>query len=178
MTITTRTALNAGLFVPLMQRIRGGDGGSSPVGTISQEITGLGDSSGGNCYLALEDQVDTLGFRAIYVPTFVAVVDGLSAVGAVEFQWDSNGNRRLANTLRQVLTTVRVGSVDIAQIEPSGIIIEPSSRVSGGGSTIALASWPTNSNGVTYRLQFFFAVYDAEDIERRGSVSDLLAGVR
>jgi hypothetical protein len=176
--VTRETLLNPGLFVPLMQRTRGGAGGASPVGTISQEISGTGDGGGGAVYIVLQDVLMSLGFRALYVPTFIAVIDGLGAAGPVEFQWDNAGNHRIQNAMTQVMTTTRVNARNIAQAQTSGVIIEPNSRLAGGTARIALGAWPTNTSGITYRLQYFFAVYDAEDIEKRGSVSDLLAGVR
>lgn len=178
MTVTTAVSLTPGFFVPLAQKVRGGDGHMSPVGTISQEITTVGDVSGGVVNLGLSDVFNSLGFRALYVPTYLSLVDGLAAVGAVEIQWFAGGNKRIRTSLRSVLTTVRVNSVDIARFEPAGVILEPDQTQSGTGARILNVSWPTNTDGITYRVQYFFAVYDAEDIERYGSISDLLAGVR
>jgi len=175
MAVTATRFWTAGLFVPWMQRIRGGEGHGSPVGTLHMDAEATGDGSGGSVTIFIAGTREMFGFRALLVPTLISVSDALAAVSAVLIQWTAVGNRRLSANINEVVTTVRVAGENHAILQEQGMTIEPPTDVNTNGFTVL---WATNLNLAVYHFHVVASVYDLEIIEKYGTVDPLVAGIR
>jgi len=175
MSIVQTGNLTGGLFVPYMQMPRGGKEHGSPVGTIHQEIVATGDGSGGGVTIQVRATRTMFGFRALFIPTWVAVRDGQAAVGPVELIWTSLGNRRLSLGLRDVVTTVRISGTNLVRLSSVGIVVEPPDDTL---RDIIQVAWATNTNAISYVIAVFGVLYDLEILEKYGTLDALITGVR
>lgn len=176
MSISNNVEMGDGIYVPFFQKVRGGERGTSPVGTVKAAVTDTGDMSGGTVTIGLVMRKLTFGFRALIVPTFICAIDNLAAAEAVRLVF-SEGNRRIgdAAVLEEGLLSVAVSGQNVAKFDPAGILWE---KLDEGAATVVQAIWSTNTNTIVYNLRIVAAVFDAEVIEKKGSISDFLAGVR
>lgn len=162
------------LYVPLHSRVPGGDDGKSPVGTVSIDMGTVGDATGGLARAQLKMRRIEFGFRPIIVPTLITVQDNLAAVGVVEVEY-SQSQWRLGTSTNLVVTTVAGPNINQVSVPLNGMVFEVEPQAV---TEVLLVSWATNTDTKIYHCHIFGAVFDAEVIEQRGSISELLAGVR
>ncbi len=156
------------------QKFRGGQNGMSPVGTLHATATATGDGTGGNVLLLLQMKRVEFGFRAVFVPTLLVTEDDLATPEAVRLQF-SSGNKRLSSDMNQAALAVASSVFNVAQFDESGLLLESDVLTA---VTVMAFVWSTNTNLKVYTANVFAAVFDMELIEKYGSVSDFLAGVR
>lgn len=173
--ISTTVTVGAGKYVPFFPEKRGGQDGKSPVGTLFQRATDVGEAGGGLASLILTHTQGAMGFRDILIPIYVSVLDNLAAVSGVGLIWNGAGNERLSSDTFQVIQTVANSNAqNSGKAETSGILVECRSLAAAAISTVEYA----NVDGKVYIVSWLFMVYDRELIEKQGSIADLVSGVR
>jgi len=174
MAVSVQVDLGGALFVPVMQRPRGGRGYGFPVGTLAVNAEATGAAGGGVVSIQLQATRTMFGFRVLLVPTKVISQSELAAVEAVAFVWRQVGNRRLNMDLVQVAQEVASGD-HFAEVDAIGILIEPTDDTL---RDVCNVNWQTNTDTKVYHAHVLFAVYDLEILEKHGSLSSLVTGVR
>lgn len=174
MSVSTSEELSQGLFTPFFQEVRGGHDGKSPVGTVHVNISDVGEAGGGTVSLNLFMSRLTFGFRAIIAPTLIVTADNLAAAEAVRLGF-AIGNLRLGVGLFEAELAVASEGGNRARFEPSGFVLQHDEVSS---DVVMSVVWSTNTDTKVYDVDMFAAVFDAEVIEKHGSISDFLAGVR
>ncbi len=175
MTVEVERFLSSGDFVPFHQKVRGGVEGA--VGSLACDFEATGDGSGGSVWINVSAADIEFGFRYLFVPTFVFTRDTLASAANISFGWVGTSNRRLQvlESYAQTLVAIAASGVNHAKADPSGIVIEGRTRAQGRIMRIA---WPTNTNTFVYHVHVFGTMFDAELIEKQGSIHSLLTGIR
>jgi len=173
--VAATTELANGLFVPFMQRTRGGDSHGSPVGTVTLDATDTGDGSGGTATVSVSIRRTMFGFRTLVIPTSIVTFDNLAAVEPIRLEFQFAGLRRLVAVHQFVRTSVRHNATNMSELGDLGIVLESNLEA----ATDALAvQWETNTNSVVYHVHLYGVVYDLEILEKYGTLDPLMAGVR
>lgn len=176
MAITFTLNAEDGEFVPFHTAVRGGPEGMDPVGTLSVDGGGAGDSSGDPTDIQILFRATMFGFRALFIPTQMVVSDNLAAAEVVAVSYVLTGNRRVNGSLLENVVTIagpQASNVGVAEL--AGLPIEGTDEV----NRLALqATWSTNTNLKLYHLHVFGPVFDLEVVERHGQISELLSGIR
>jgi len=174
MAVSNTETIESGIYTPYFQRKRGGEGGQSPVGSVYKSLAVVGAAGGGGVTLNFSMGRLTFGFRAIIVPTLIVTEDTLATAEVVKLNYVSN-NRRINVSTDWVTLAIAGPSGNFAKFEDSGLILEREPLAAAG---VLGVDWSTNTDTKSYAARMFAAVFDAELIEKEGSVSDFLAGVR
>lgn len=175
MSISTSVAFADGRYTPFMQKVRGGEDGRSPVGTISSSAIDTGEAGGGTVTIAHSLQRIVFGFRAIIAPTLIVASDTLASAEAIRLTFLTAGNRRVEQDLNQIQLAIAGQGGNFAQFQEGGIILESDLLTE---TNVLQFVWSTNTDTKLYFTRIFASVFDAELIAARGSVSEFLAGVR
>ncbi len=173
MAVTSTHSLAEGLYIPFSQSVRGGPDGRSPVGTVNHQAADIGDGSGGTVILIMTMDPVMFGFRALVAPTFLSSRDTLATPEAVRVRYQASG-RRLSLSLDQMIVPVAGSGGSHGEYPAKGVVME----ASGVASQALTWTWSTNTNTIVYEGHVFASVFDAEVIEKYGSISEFLAGTR
>lgn len=175
MAVSASVDLAEARYRDFFQEIRGGHDGRSPVGTLHAQATVTGAAGGGSVVHTYTGQRIMYGFRAILAPTLILADDNQASPTTIRLAFSEVANNRLAGQMDQVQLAVAGNGGNFAKFDESGIIVQ-SDVIATGASLIFV--WSTNTDTKVYNSGIFFSVFDAELIEKHGSVSDFLAGVR
>ncbi len=163
---------SVGLYTPYHTRERGGADGL--VGTLYVDGAAVGDATGGALTIQIRMRRQEFGFPLIWVPTVIVGSDNLAAAEAIQFSYDSTGNRRIDGGLVQTVLAVR--SIDNAAVMQN--VSVPIEGVSDAQAVVFGTIWPSNTDTKVYHLHMFGPVFDLQVIARQGDVDVLLAGMR
>ncbi len=166
-----------GRYVPYRTPERAGEDGGDPVGTLSIAATATGAAGGGTVTVVIRMRRTEFGFRLIWVPTYISVVDNLATAEVVLLGAFGNpNNERLAGAMRQsVLPLAGAGALNVGSFTQLGVAVEPETETI---STVLTGEWSTNTDTKVYFVHAYGVCYDAEVIAREGRISELLAGLR
>ncbi len=174
LSVTANVALSSGLFVPYHTRVRGGEDGKDPVGTVQVDGEATGDGSAGTVAVNIRMVREQFGFACMWVPTYIEIGTTENAVNVCEFRYRQEGNARLSGDMVEIVTTVAAFTQDGALLQLRGMPLE--------GVGVALVdvlriTFPSNTNTDFYHLHAFGPIYDLEVIRRKGGIAELIAGV-
>lgn len=175
MAVTSTSGVSQGHFHLLHSKVRGGPEGTSPVGTLSLVKRTAGAAGGGTATVIFTQREIEFGFRCILVPTLITTFDNLAAAEVVNLIYLSTSKRMGATDVSQAVLAIAASGGNIARFVPDGVLFEVETKTA---QEILQCVWSTNTDGKVYDIRAFFSVFDAELIEKHGSVSDFLAGVR
>lgn len=178
MAVTVTVAMDAdeAAFVPYRIPQRGGDRGTSPVGTVNVDAQVVGAAGGGQADVLISASQDMWGFRPVIVPVVVSFSDNLATAENVLFFYNADGNERLVAAVGQIVVMTTVLGTNAGLPQTSSIPITPD--VIGSGAAVMKASWASNVDTKVYHMHVFAAVYDREVLARTGEIPDFLAGIR
>lgn len=176
MSITSNVNFTQSAFTPFRTRVRAGVGGNEPVGSVFLRGADVGESGGGTVEISLRIARDLWGFPMFLVPTYVtADDDGTGTAKTIRFAYVASGNSRISGTISQNVAGVDDGVAIVATMDITGIVIEPSAIAV---TEVFRARWSVNTLGVNYGVSFYGVVYDAQVMAERGSVPELIQGLR
>lgn len=162
------------LWTPFETKETAGPAGNDPVGTVFASIGGVGAAGGGTVTLSLVGSQVPFGFRPLIVPLFVgAQATGTGTAKTAVFRYDQGGNRRINASMLAGGQMFDDGGQLTAVSQLTAILIEPLAT-----DNIISVVFDVNTDTIIYTLNIFMVLYDAEIMAKRGTIAQIVQGLR